>query len=121
MIRKGERMKIESAQKGAYRLIRIEEPLKLISDLSELKSLIEGYVQNGDRYIAVNFTDASYLYSGAIAVLVNCFKLIHNRQGDLCIVEPNKALLELLSQMNIDSIMRIYTSEKDIPNSPPGV
>jgi len=111
-------MKIEASQKGAYRLIRIEEPLKLISDLSELKSLIEGYVERGDRYIAVNFSDASYLYSGAIAVLVNCYKLLRSRQGDLCIVEPNKNLLELLTQMNIDSIMRVYHRENDLPADP---
>jgi anti-anti-sigma factor len=114
-------MKIEASQKGAYRLIRIEEPLKLISDLSELKSLIEGYVEKGDRYIAVNFRDASYLYSGAISVLINCYRIIRRHHGDLCVVEPNKALLELLNQMNIDAIMRIYTTESDIPEEPPDI
>ncbi len=114
-------MKIESYCKGIYRLIRIEEPLKVISDLSELQALIEGYAANDDVYIAVNFTDASYLYSGAISVLVNCYKLIRSKEGDLCIVEPNKGLLELLKQMNIDAIVGIYPSEDDLPSKPPNL
>ncbi|MBD3391872.1 MAG: hypothetical protein GF418_07420, partial [Chitinivibrionales bacterium] len=75
-------MRIEASSKGMYRLIRIHSPLKVISDLTELKSLIEGYVDEDDVYIAVNFTDASYLYSGAISVLVNCYKMIRSKQGD---------------------------------------
>jgi len=108
-------MKIESYAKGHYRLIKIEEPLKVISELGELKSLIEGYVENDEVNIAVNFTDASYLYSGAISVLVNCYKIIQNKAGDLCIVEPNPTLLELLKQMNIDTIINIYASESELP------
>jgi anti-anti-sigma factor len=111
-------MKIDASVRGKYRVIRIENPLKVISDLTELKTLVEGYVQKGERYIAVNFTDASYLYSGAVSVLVNCYKLVREKQGDLCIVEPNRTLLELLKQMSIDAIIDIYASEQDLPSAP---
>jgi anti-anti-sigma factor len=113
-------MRIEAYGKGAYKVIRIESPFHVISELTELQSLIEGYVQNDDVYIAVNFSDASYLYSGAISVLINCYKLIRSKNGDLCIVEPNQGLLELLRQMNIDAIIRIYASEDELLESPRG-
>jgi anti-anti-sigma regulatory factor len=46
---------------------------------------------------------------------VNCYKLIREKQGDLCIVEPNAALLELLKQMSIDEIINMYASEDELP------
>lgn len=112
-------MNIEVYPRGCYKMIRISDPLNVISDLTELRSLIEGYLQNSINTIAVNFRDASYLYSGAISVLVNCYKMIREQNGDLCIVEPNPELLELLKQMNIDSIISVYGSEDDLPEVPP--
>jgi anti-anti-sigma factor len=112
-------MNIEVYPKGGYMMIRISDPLKVISELTELKALIEGYLSNGINAIAVNFRDASYLYSGAISVLVNCFKMVRDQNGDLCIVEPQAELLELLRQMNIDSIISIYSAEDDLPDVPP--
>jgi anti-anti-sigma factor len=113
-------MKIQTCKKGEYRLIHIVEPLKLITDLSELKSIIEDFVNKGDKFIAVNFIDASYLYSGAISVLISCYRLVKARSGDLCIVEPNHGLTDLLTQMNIDSIMKIFPSEEDLLTDKPG-
>lgn len=110
-------MKIEVYTKGLYRIIKIEEPLNVIAELTELKSLIDGYLKDGMRCIAVNFTDATYLYSGAISVLVNCYKMIREKRGDLCILEPNAEIHDLLRQMNIDSFVSIYQSEDDLPET----
>lgn len=107
-------MQIEVYASGNYKMIKIEEPLNVISDLTELKALIEGYLENDEKHIAVCFADASYLYSGAISVLISCYRLVKSRKGHLCIVEPNKELSYLLNQMNIDSIIDIYNSEADM-------
>jgi len=103
-----------------YKMIKITEPLNVISDLTELKSLIEGYLENNEKNIAVSFTDASYLYSGAISVLISCYRMVQGEGGHLCIVEPNKELSDLLNQMNIDSIIDIYTSEVGLLDTGPG-
>jgi anti-anti-sigma factor len=110
-------MRIEVYQRGIYKIIKIEESLNVISDLSELKSLIDGYLGKGNKYIAVNFTDTTYLYSGAISVLVNCYKSIKAAHGDLCVLEPNREILDLLRQMNIDAIIDLYSSEEELPDS----
>jgi anti-anti-sigma factor len=108
-------MRIEVYRRGVYQVIRIEEPLKVISELEELQALIEMYLRKDQVHIAVSFTDASYLYSGAISVLVNCYKIIWQQGGDLCIIEPNEGMLSLLQQMNIDNIINIYESEEMLP------
>jgi anti-anti-sigma factor len=108
-------MKIDIYTHGDYQVLKIEEVLQVISDLSELKFLIEGYLKRGKRHIAVGFTTASYIYSGAIAVLVDCYKRIAKEGGDLCIIEPNQEILGIFSVLNISKILHIYQSEDELP------
>ena len=107
-------MRIEVYPCGIYRILRISGQL-FISQLEELRALIQGYVSQGEMHIAVIFTDTSYLYSGAIAVLISCFKMLQDIDGDLCIVEPKPEMLELLRQLHIEALVPIYASEKDLP------
>ena len=108
-------MKIDISATGGYQVLKIEEDLEVIADLSELKFLIEGYLKRGRRHIAVGFTTASYIYSGAIAVLIDCHKRIAKEGGDLCIIEANQELLGVFNILNIDKILHIYTSIEELP------
>lgn len=112
-------MKIDIQTYSGYQVLKIEEDLEVISDLSELKFLIEGYLKRGRRFIAVGFTTTSYIYSGAIAVLIDCHKKIAKEGGDLCIIEANQELLGVFNVLNIDRILHIYPSEDQLPVIPP--
>lgn len=107
-------MKLKLSSKGKYKIVTIYDPLKVISDLAELKKIIENFLKDGEKFIAVNFADASYLYSGAISVLILCYRMIRDQGGNLCIVEPHKRILELLMQINIDSLIDICHDEDDL-------
>jgi anti-anti-sigma factor len=101
-------------------VLRIEDELSVISDLSELLFIIQGYLQRGKRYIAVGFTTTSYIYSGAVAVLINCLNKVKSEGGDLCIIEPNPDIASILNLINVNKILTIYQSEDDLPNIVPG-
>ncbi|NLP03468.1 MAG: STAS domain-containing protein [Fibrobacter sp.] len=107
-------MRIEVYPCGIYRILKISGKL-IISQLEELKQLITGYLSQGERFVAVHFSDASYLYSGAIAVLVSCYKLVRDANGDLCLLEPKSEMVDLLCQMGIDALIPIYDSEDSLP------
>ena len=53
-------MKIDISQRGAFQILRIEEDLNVISDLSELRFLINGYLRQR-RHIAVSLQCLIYL------------------------------------------------------------
>ncbi len=108
-------MKIDIHTNGDYQVLKIEEDLQVISDLSELKFLVEGYLKRGRLYVAVGFTTASYIYSGALAVLIDCYKKIVKEGGDLCIIEPNTEMQGIFNILNIDKILHIYPSEDQLP------
>jgi anti-anti-sigma factor len=110
-------VKIDIVQKGTYQILKIEEDLNVISDLSELRFLIQGYLNQGKKYIAVSFTNTSYIYSGAIAVLIDCFKKIKKDNGELCIVEPNPEIHRIFQFLHLDQFIQIYASADDLPSA----
>ena len=107
-------MKITVTDVGLYKLVTVSETQNSISELADLKSIVESALRHGDRHIAVKFTDASYLYSGAISVLVTCYRMLREQGGNICIVEPHDRVRDLLTQMNIDTFMDICTREDDL-------
>lgn len=110
---------IEIGAVGAYRLITIGGELRAIADLAELKFLVKGYLKQGESLIAVKFAHNSYLYSGAISVLVDCYRMIDDQKGRLCVLETNPETLDILHRMNLDSIVHIYSSEEDLLEQEP--
>jgi anti-sigma B factor antagonist len=109
-------MKFESYTRGMYQIIKVEGQ-NHISDLSELRDLIIGYLHRGQIHVAVNFCDASYIYSGAISVLIDCYKKIKQKGGSLCILEPDPGLFDILETLNINRVINIYVAEDFLPLS----
>jgi len=109
-------MIIETYERGRYQVLKVKECENHgIKDLSELQDLISGYLARGKKYIAISFTDATYIYSGAIKVLISAHRMISEQDGDLCIVEPDPALFDILEDLNIGRVIHIYVSEEYLP------
>jgi anti-anti-sigma factor len=108
-------MNIDISIFSGYQILKIQDDLSVISELSELRYLIEGYLTEDKNLIAVNFTNISYIYSGAIAVLIDCYKKIKKNGGNLCIIESNPQIISIFRTLNIDKVIPIYQSITDIP------
>jgi anti-anti-sigma factor len=110
-------LKIASYTKGEYLVLKIHPHGQELPDLSELEELIVVYLDQGARNIAVNFVNKSYIYSGELRVLISCYKLVAQRGGTLCIIEPNPSVYDVLMVLNIDKFIKIYASEDLLPLS----
>jgi anti-anti-sigma factor len=109
-------MQIKITKHGAYQVLRFHEAPAVIDDLTELRYLVKGYIDQGKRHIAVSFTDASYFYSGALGVLVECYLELKDGEGELCVIEPNQKLKDVFKAVNLDKIFKVYESENDLPD-----
>lgn len=107
-------MKIDISQSGIYHVFQIEDDLNIISDLSELRILIHGYLHQGKSHIAISFTNVSYIYSGAIAVLVDCYKKVKQENGRLCIVDPHPEIATIFKFLKLDTIFPLYASIEEL-------
>lgn len=109
-------MQIETYSKGHYQILRIKNRSAQIDRLDELQDLITGYLSRGKSNIAVSFSDASYIYSGAVRALIQCHSMIVQNGGDLCIIEPNPGIFDILEMLNIDRVIRVYVGEEFLPS-----
>ena len=112
------KMKIETYEKGVYQIIRVQDEGHTINSLSELRDLIIGYLKRGKIHIAVSFCDASYIYSGAVSILISCYRMVEEHKGSLCIIEPNPSLFDILETLNINNVINIYVGEEYLPAYP---
>ena len=110
-------MDIDHTEQGKYQIIKIKDEIAVIANLSELRTLIEGFLKQDKNFIAISFSSASYLYSGALAVLIDCFKKIMNKKGELCLVESHPEMLSIFRYLHIDQFIPVYTSLDDLPGS----
>ncbi len=108
-------MLIETYECGKFQILRLKEEKNAITNLEELKDLIIGYLNRRKYYIAISFSDATYIYSGAIKVLITCHSMISQKKGELCIIEPDPSLFDILENLNIDRVINVYVSEKYLP------
>jgi anti-anti-sigma factor len=111
-------MKIETYEKGVYQIIKVQEENHTINNLEELRDLVVGYIKRGKVHIALSFCDASYIYSGAVSMLISCYRLVKDHRGSLCIIEPDPGLFDILETLNIHNVIKIYVSEEYLPHNP---
>jgi len=108
-------MNLDLYPHGTFQIIKVKEDLSVISELSELRAIIEGYLAEGKVNIAVSFTNASYIYSGAIAVLIQCYKKVKDGKGILCVIEPQKEIKNIFHYLGIDKFIPLFDSLSELP------
>lgn len=107
-------MNIDIYKKGSYLVFRIRDDIGLSTDLIELRKMIERELAGGARYVALAFSPDSYLYTRSIAVLIACSEMIKDTGGHLAIVDANKDILDILSVIDFDKMIRIFSTEEEL-------
>jgi hypothetical protein len=103
-------------QKGPYQVIRLlDDDPGSRGDLSELISMIEQCIRDGRLTVAVVFTRSALLYTRSIAALVRCYALLDDAHGAFSVVAPNPHLLRSIQVAGIDTIIKTYAAEADLP------
>jgi hypothetical protein len=104
--------------KGPYHIIRLlDDDPGSRGDLTELIELVEKSVADGKHRIAVVFTKSTLLYTRSIAALVRCYALLDDVKGSFSIVAPNRHLLHSIQVAGIDTIIKAYACEEDLPQT----
>jgi anti-anti-sigma regulatory factor len=109
-------LNFESGQKGSYYIIRLldEDPGQR-GDLSELVDLVQANIEEGKRNIAVVFSKSTLLYTRSIAALVRCYAMLDDVEGKLIVVAQNPHLAHAIQIAGIDTIIKTFSSEDEIP------
>lgn len=107
-------MKYETYQKGNYQVIKINEVLNLVSDISDLEKEVNDLLEKKIVTIALHFKEGSYLYSSTGSVLVRCWETIKDNNGKMALVNINQDILDFLRVIDFESAIEIFNSEEEL-------
>ena len=107
-------MKFSMKKVGKYRVLKIEEPFKVLTELDDLTEIIEGLMAKGDLHFYVNFSEISYIYSGAIGALIGLYKKLKSLGGTIGILEPRMDVRSILDDLKLSAIIPIIDNEEGL-------
>jgi anti-anti-sigma factor len=108
-------MQITSYDRNGCGVIKVAEDVTLQSDLSPLIAVVDAFLNKGIKRIAVSFTRNSYLYTSSLAVLINCYEMIRDCDGELYFFDVNPGIIDVFSVVGLSEMVKIYASENDLP------
>lgn len=86
-------------------------------NLDEIKEIIEAFMAKNEKHFIINFSEISYIYSGAIRTLIQIYKSIKDKDGELGVLEPKLEVYDILVKLGINKIIPIYQSEDQLKRS----
>ena len=101
-------MLVESRLVKNFRLLDVRDDTFNDDDLKDLRKLVESYVEEGETRIAILSNPNAYPYSKLISALVQCNQIVAGKDGQLAVIQPNKAFLDVLQKMRLDVVMGIH-------------
>ena len=87
-------------------IIQIDGQLT-VGNRQELKSLIQGALESGDRRFLIDCTRTGYIDSSGLGALVTISKKVRELGGDLRLAGLNEDLRSLFELTKLDSLFRI--------------
>jgi len=95
------------------------EIIKLVGDASresvyKFSKALEGVREKGKMNIAIDFSETTFIDSSTLGVLIFNRKMVLEQGGDLCLMNLQGYLNEILQNANLDRIFRIVDNEEDL-------
>ena len=102
---------------GKYQIVVLRESLKDAERMSDLKKIMETFLDEDKKFIAINLENTEIIHSYFIKILTINYKKLRQRKGRLCVIGANGVILNLMQLLNIDKYITVYPSEEAFSNS----
>jgi anti-sigma B factor antagonist len=106
-------MKISEDRIGDFLLVSPETDKLDSPNSAVFKSWLMGLINQGEKMIALDFSDVRFMDSSGLAVLVSAFKVIGDT-GKIVLVSPTENIRKLFSITKMDSFITILNSPDDL-------
>jgi anti-sigma B factor antagonist len=82
-----------------------------------LRQLIHQQLSQGTRSIAVDLTDADFVDSSGLGVLVAALKRVRTHDGELAVVCPDPRLRRIFELTELISVLGLRDKADDLPDT----
>ncbi len=86
---------------------------KIIGAIADqLQNEIEQQLQNGNNKLIIDLTDVPLLDSTALGTIILAFQVVQRSGGKLVLLNPQKAVSNILEVTRLKSILEVYETEE---------
>jgi len=83
-----------------------------------IRDAVRDLTERGHKHILINLVGVQYLDSAAgLGELVGCYVALHNRGGELKLLNPCKTVQELLRLTKLDTVFELFRNEDEAVRS----
>ncbi len=110
-------MDIDVRKFGKVHVVRMKGQLKLGDPVDDLRSTIEGIMNEGYVCLVASMGEVPMADSSGIGVLVRYHAALKARGGALKLVNPSKLVTQTLKILGLLSVFEVHTDEQEAINS----
>lgn len=91
-----------------YLVVKITIKEANLDKAEEFKQEVMKAIDEGNRYLIINFEDVEYIDSTFMAALVSLLKYAIAKNGDIAVAELKKDIYYLFHMIRMDKVFMIY-------------
>ena len=103
---------IEQGSEAGHYVIAARGEIDLFT-APELKQVITEVIENGERRVAIDLSEVSFLDSTALGVLIGAVKRLRSRGGALAVVNTDSSIAKTFEITGLDQIFTIVSSRAE--------
>ena len=103
---------IEQGSEAGHFVIAARGEIDLFT-APELKQVITDAIESGERRMAIDLTEESFLDSTALGVLIGAVKRLRSRGGALAVVNTDSSIAKTFQITGLDQIFTIVPSRAE--------
>ncbi|WP_413667638.1 STAS domain-containing protein [Mucilaginibacter sp. Mucisp86] len=84
-----------------------------LANSEQFKAELVSLINNGNKFVIVNFERVTYVDSSFLGALVSALKLALNNGADIAVVGLNNDIRSLFQLVRLDKVFRIYTNTQE--------
>jgi anti-sigma B factor antagonist len=102
----------EQGSQAGHHVIAVRGEIDLFT-APELKQALTDAIEGGQRRVAIDLTEVSFLDSTALGVLIGAVKRLRSRGGALAIVNTEPSIAKTFEITGLDQIFTIVPSREE--------
>jgi len=102
---------------GKVHVVRMRGQLKLGEAVDDLRSTVDGIMNEGHSWVVANMTEVPMADSSGIGALVRYQTALKTRGGALKLVSPSKLVTQTLKILGLLSVFEVLADEQEAVNS----
>ena len=107
-------MKIETRKSGKIFILDIKGKILLGEGTIMLRHSVEDAIKAGEKNIAVNLAEVSYIDASGIGELVGVHTSVSKIKGNLLLLNPTGGIMDILRMTKLAAYFRIFYSETEM-------